>query len=143
MLKFAGTVGLAYAAANIKRRIRAAINQAVLAGIALVFLLGAAAFALIALHVWLSEEIGPMASAGLIAVILLLLAAIFLLLARREPRRQPPPAENVSEQLGETLQQGYARLAQAGGGGSPWTNPVVLGMAAALALGILLGRRSS
>jgi hypothetical protein len=140
VLKLASTVGLAYGVANLKRRIRTAINQAVLGAIALFFLLAAAVFALIALHIWLSGEIGPIASAGAISVALLAVGAVFALLARREPRRQPPPTETVGEQLSETLQQGYARLAQAGGG-SPLTNPVVLGMAAALIAGFLLGRR--
>lgn len=140
MLKFASTVGLAYGVANLKRRIRAAVNQAALAAVALVFFLAAAIFGLIALHTWLAGEIGSVASAGLIAAVLLVIAAVFALLARREPRRQPPPATDVGEQLGATLQQSYARLAQASGG-SPLTNPVVLGMGAAFLAGILLGRR--
>jgi cell shape-determining protein MreD len=140
VLKFASTVGLAYGVANLKRRIRTAVTQAALAAVALVFFLAAAIFGLIALHIWLAGEIGPVASAGLIAAILLVIAAVFALLARREPRRQPPPADDVGEQLGTTLQQSYARLAQASGG-SPLTNPVVLGMGAAFLAGILLGRR--
>lgn len=142
MLKFASTVGFAYAAANLKRRIRAAVNQAILASVAVVFVLAAAAFALVAVHIWLSEAIGPAASAALIAAILLVVGAIFALVARR-PRGVQPPADDPGEQLQQTLQQGYARLSQSGQGGSPLTNPVVLGMGAALLAGILLGRRSS
>jgi uncharacterized membrane protein YqjE len=140
VLKFASTVGLAYGVANLKRRIRTAVTQAALAAVALVFFLAAAIFGLIALHIWLAGEIGPVASAGLIAAVLLVVAAVFALLARREPRRQAPPADDVGEQLGATLQQSYARLTQASGG-SPLTNPVVLGMGAAFLAGLLLGRR--
>jgi hypothetical protein len=142
MLKFASTVGLAYAAANLKRRIRAAINQAILASIALVFVLGAAAFGLVALHIWLAGELGPIASAGLIAFILLVIGAVLALVARR-PRGVQPRAEGPGEELQQTLQHGYARPARASREGSPLTNPVVLGMAAALLAGILLGRRRS
>lgn len=138
MLKFATTAGLALAVANIRSRIRAAAIRLVLAVIGAVFVVGAAAFALVAGYFALAPWIGPIGAAGAIAAFLLVVGLVFLFFASRAPREQ---IRAIDASASQSMQEQYARLGRALSSGGALTNPVVLISAAALVAGYLVGRR--
>jgi hypothetical protein len=142
MLKLAGTAGLALAVANLRRRARNLAVRGVLAVAGAVALVIAICFFLVALHVWLSEELDPIASACIIGGVLLAIALLLFFLASRPMREQARAVEQPAAQIGDALGEGMARLAQAAGSArSPLRNPVFQAAGLALIAGIFLGRR--
>ena len=144
MLKLAGTVGLALAVANLKRRIRVLAVRGILGAIGGIFVVAAAVFFLVAAHVWMSSHIGAVLSAAIIGGVLLLIGLLLLFLASRPMREQSRAIEQPATQAGYALGESVASLAKAAGaGGSPLKNPVFQASALALIAGIFLGRYRS
>ena len=144
MLKLAGTVGLALAVANLKRRIRVLAVRGILGAIGGIFVVAAAVFFLVAAHVWMSSHIGAVLSAAIIGGALLLIGLLLLFLASRPMREQSRAIEQPATQAGYALGESVASLAKAASaGGSPLKNPVFQASALALIAGIFLGRYRS
>lgn len=140
MLKLASTVGLALAVANLKRRIRNLAVRGILGAGGIVVAIFAIAFLLVALHLWISSLLSPLASAAIIGGVLAVTALVLLLLASRPMREQARGVEEPAAQFGDMLRDGMTRLS---GGQSPLASPTVLATALALAAGIFLGWRGS
>lgn len=139
MLRLLTAAGLAAQAANIRGAVRAAVGRAVLAALAMLFLLAAAAFALVAGYFALAPQLGQTGAAGAIAGALLLVALILFVLARNLPRRA---LGGTDSGIVEDVKARYRAAARAAGTGSPLANPIVLLAGAALLAGYLAGRRS-
>lgn len=121
-----------------KESVERSLRQAVVMAIAVVVLIGAAAFGLLAAYQALMAVYGftPAAAAGIIAAALALVGVLILatLLLARRPKRQPPPS--VLAATGEgvgLLDQGVSKAMQQVG-------PVTL-LAIAFVAGILASRR--
>jgi len=138
MLRFLAAAGLAARAANIRGLIRAAVTRAVVAAIGLIFVIAGAGFALFAGYIALVPWLGPIGTAGAIALGLLLVGLVLLFVARRSPRK---PSSGFEGQASAGLKEQYERAARALGSGSPLTNPIVLLAGAALLAGFLMGRK--
>lgn len=144
MLKFASSIGLALAVADLKRRIRYFVRSGILGGVGLAILLIAVSFLLVALHLYLSDVLNPIASAAIIGGVLLLIALILFFIASRplKPRARTASGETPAGQIGDALREGFSRLGEAAGAGaSPLRNPVLPAAGIALFIGYLLGRR--
>lgn len=143
MLKLAGTVGLALAVANLKRRIRVLAVRGILAGCGIAVFVVSLCFFLVAAHLWLSIQVGGIGSAAIIGGVLLVVALILLFLASRPMREQARAVEQPAEQVGNVFSEGLARLGQAAGSRqSPLRNPVFQAASLALIAGLFLGRRT-
>jgi hypothetical protein len=141
MLKFASSMGVALAVANLKQRMRAMAVRGVLGLAGAIVLVVSICFFLVAAHLWLSGLLNPIASAAIIGGVLLVVALLLFFIASRPVRA--PKAENPVEQLGETLRQGATRFGESlGAGQAPLKNPVFLTAGLALLAGFLLGRRA-
>jgi hypothetical protein len=142
MLKLASTVGLALTVANLKRRIRNLAVRGILGTVGAVIAVIAICFLLVALHLWLSGVLNPIASAAIIGGVLLAIALLLFFLASRPMREQARGVEQPAAQLGNVLRDGMARLS-GGSGRSPLRDPIVLAAALALVSGIFLGWRGA
>ena len=143
MLKFASSIGLALAVANLKRRIRHFVRSGILGGIGLAVLLIAVSFLLVALHLYLSRLIDSIASAAVIGGVLLVIALILFFIASRPMKaRTKRTAADAPSQVADALREGFSRLGEAAGSAeSPLRNPVLPAAGIALFIGYLLGRR--
>jgi hypothetical protein len=143
MLKLVSSVGLALAAANLKRRVRALAVRGILGAVGAVVLVVSVCFFLVAAYLFLADLLDPIASAAIVGGVLLVVALLLFFLASRPVRAQARAAENPAAELGETLRQGASRLGDAfGPGQAPFKNPVFLMAGFALLAGFLLGRRA-
>ncbi|WP_026380388.1 phage holin family protein [Afifella pfennigii] len=142
MFRLLSSISLAYGAANLRRRIRVLVMQAVLAAIGLVILLFAIGYALAALHIFLSQLWTPLVSALAIAGGLFFIGLIVLLLALRPQRETSRAAEQPFKELSQSAENTYRRMQRSlSQSGSPLANPVVQAAGIALIIGVLLGRR--
>jgi hypothetical protein len=142
MLNLLRTVGLALAVANLKRRVRNLAVRGVFAVAGAVVLIVSVCFFLVALHLWISDLLNPIASAAILGGVLLLLALLLFFLASRPMREQARAVENPLGQFEETIRDGASRLSDAlGPPGSPLRSPVLQAAALALVAGVLLGLR--
>jgi hypothetical protein len=139
MLKFASTVGLTLLLADLKRRIHHWVRSGIMGAIGALFAIFALAFLLVALHLFLSGLLNPIASAAIIGVVLLIVALVFFYVASRPMR---PAASTGGEPMTDSLRDGMARLNESGIAASLFRHPLFPTAAAALLAGIFLGRRS-
>jgi len=142
MWKLASSIGLALAVADLKRRIQHWVRSGILGAIGAVLALIALCFFLVAVHLWLSWVLNPIGSALIIGGVLLVIALILFFVASRPLDARPVAAvrdDNPGAQLGDMLRDGASRL---GGSNSPLLSPVFLASLAALAAGVIAGRRS-
>jgi hypothetical protein len=121
-----------------KESVERSLRQAVVMAIAVVVLIGAAAFGLLAAYQALMAVYGftPAAAAGVIAAALALVGVLILatlLLARRPKRQQPPSVLAATGEGVGLLDQGVSKAMQQVG-------PVTL-LAIAFVAGILASRR--
>jgi hypothetical protein len=121
-----------------KESVERSLRQAVVMAIAVVVLIGAAAFGLLAAYQALMAVYGftPAAAAGIIAAALALVGVLILatlLLARRPKRQQPPSVPAATGEGVGLLDQGVSKAMQQVG-------PVTL-LAIAFVAGILASRR--
>jgi hypothetical protein len=130
MFKLASSIGFALALADLKRRIHHWVRSGI--------------FLLVALHLYLSGLLNPIASAAIIGGVLVLFALILFFVASRPMDRtaKAASAEQPVGQIGDALREGMARLGQAAGSeGSPLRNPLLQAAGVALVVGYFLGRR--
>jgi protein-S-isoprenylcysteine O-methyltransferase Ste14 len=85
---------------KLKRRVRATAYRAGVAGVGVLFLLGAAVFFLAALHIALSDALGAITSALFIGASLLIVGLVLLLIASRAAVRNTVPQNDGSSLLG-------------------------------------------
>ena len=121
-----------------KESVERSLRQAIVMAIAVVVLIGAAAFGLLAAYQALMAVYGftPAAAAGIIAAALALVGVLILatlLLARRPKRQQPPSVLAATGEGVGLLDQGVSKAMQQVG-------PVTL-LAIAFVAGILASRR--
>jgi uncharacterized membrane protein (DUF485 family) len=121
-----------------KESVERSLRQAVVMAMAVVVLIGAAAFGLLAAYQALMAVYGftPAAAAGIIAAALALVGVLILatlLLARRPKRQQPPSVLAATGEGVGLLDQGVSKAMQQVG-------PVTL-LAIAFVAGILASRR--
>ena len=143
MFKIASSIGFALALAELKQRIHHWVKSGIFGAVGCVILIIALCFLLVALHLYLSDLLNPIASAAIIGGVLLLLAIILFFLASR-PMRVKPASNTPSPAAGagDAFSEGFAKLGQmAGGSGSPIRNPLFQAAGVALVVGYLLGRR--
>ena len=139
MLKLASSIGIAFALAELKQRVRRLVTQGVLGAIGAAFLLIGICFLLVAAHLWLSQVLNPIASAAIIGGALLFIALIFFLVAGMKGRgaqRRPPTPPRV-----DAAEENIGRLGDALGA-TPLASPALLIAGLALILGFVFGRRS-
>lgn len=144
MFKLASSIGFALALAELRQRIRHWVRSGILGAIGGVILIIALCFLLVALHLYLSGLLNPIASAAIIGGALLLIALILFFLASRPMRAKPATANAQSAMAGagDTISESISRLGQmAGASGSPIRNPLFQAAGVALVVGYLLGRR--
>jgi hypothetical protein len=144
MFKLASSIGFALALAELRQRIRHWIKSGILGGVGGVILVIALCFLLVALHLYLSDLLSPIASASIIGGVLLLIAIILFFLASRPMRAKAAAASAQSSTAGagDTISESISRLGQmAGASGSPIRNPLFQAAGVALVVGYLLGRR--
>lgn len=131
--------GLALAVANLKQRLRAVAIKSILAAAGFLILVIAFCFLLVALHLWLSAVLNPIASAAIIGGALLIVAAILLYLASRPARAVSPVAPPAAAKGADTdwsqIARGFAS------GRTPLASPVFQAAVLALIAGFFLGRR--
>jgi amino acid transporter len=144
MFKLASSIGFALALADLKRRIHHWVRSGIFGAIGFVLLLIGLCFLLVALHLYLSGLLNPIASAAIIGGVLVLFALILFFVASRPMDRtaKAASAEQPVGQIGDALREGMARLGQAAGSeGSPLRNPLLQAAGVALVVGYFLGRR--
>lgn len=149
MFKLLSSIGFALALADLKRRIRHWVRSGVIGAVGALFAIIAVCFLLVALHLWISGLLNPIASAAIIGGVLLVISIILFFVASRPMKERAPPArESVAEAtgaggIGDALGEGFARLSQAAGaGGSPLRNPLFQAASLALIAGFFFGRRT-
>jgi hypothetical protein len=140
MLKLASSVGFALALANLRRRVRRLVTQGILGAVAAVIFVIGLCFLLVAVHLWLSELLSPVASAAIIGGVLLAVALILLLLAAYFPDRRRG-LDSTASPL-DAVGDGMARLNEALTGGQSVLTNRVLQLAGVALVGFILGRRS-
>jgi hypothetical protein len=141
MFKLASSIGLALALAELKQRIRHWIRSGIFGVVGAVILVIAICFFLVALHLYLSDLLNPIASAAIIGGALLLIALILFFLASRPMRSGGAPAAKPAAQGGDTFSDSLSRLGQMAGAGGLLANPLLPVAGVALVVGYLLGRR--
>jgi hypothetical protein len=139
MFKLASSIGLALALAELKQRIRHWVRSGIFGVIGAIILVIAICFFLVALHLYLSGLLNPIASAAIIGGVLLLIALILFFLASR-PMRSATSAKPAS-QATDTFSDSLSRLGQMAGAGGLLANPLLPIAGVALVVGYLLGRR--
>jgi hypothetical protein len=144
MFKLASSIGFALALAELRQRIRHWVRSGIFGAVGSVIFVIALCFLLVALHLYLSGLLNPIASAAIIGGVLLLIALILFFLASR-PIRAKPAAANMQTPAagaGDTFSESISHLGQmAGASGSPIRNPLFQAAGVALVVGYLLGRR--
>ena len=144
MFKLASSIGLALALAELKQRIRHWIRSGIFGVVGAVIAVIALCFLLVALHLYLSGLLNPIASAAIIGGVLLLIAIILFFIASR-PMRASPAAQSAPSPatgVGSMFSENFAKFGQlAGASGSPIRNPLFQAAGIALIVGYLLGRR--
>lgn len=144
MFKLAGSVGLALAVANLKRRIRNLAVRSMLGAIGAAVAIIALCFFLVTAHLSLSLWVGPIGSSAIIGGVLLIIALVLFFLASRPMREQARAVEQPAAHLNDALGGSFARISQMlGSGQSPLLSPVFLSAGLALVAGLFLGRRTS
>jgi len=144
MFKLASSIGFALALADLKRRINHWVRSGIFGAIGLAFLLIGICFLLVALHLYLSGVLNPIASASIIGGVLVLVALILFFVASRpmKARVRTASAQEPASQIGDAVREGMARLGQAAGSSeSPLRNPLLQAAGVALVVGYFLGRR--
>ena len=141
MFKLASSIGLALALAELKQRIRHWVRSGIFGVLGAVILVIAICFFLVALHLYLSDLLNPIASASIIGGVLLLIALILFFLASRPMRSAPATTTKPVGQAGNTLSDSLSRLGQMAGGSGLLGNPLLPIAGVALVVGYLLGRR--
>ena len=144
MFKLASSIGFALALAELKQRIRHWIRSGIFGVVGAVIAVIALCFLLVALHLYLSSLLNPIASAAIMGGALLLIAIILFFMASRPMRAKPAAASAAqpAEGVGDAFSDGLSKLSQmAGGSGSPIRNPLFQAAGVALVVGYLLGRR--
>jgi hypothetical protein len=141
MFKLASSIGLALAVAELRLRIRHWIRSGIFGVVGAVILVIAICFLLVALHLYLSGLLNPIASAAIIGGVLLLIAIVLFFLASRPMRSASAPAAKPVSQTADTFSESLSRLGQMGGAGGLFANPLVPIAGVALVVGYLLGRR--
>lgn len=125
---------------RLKESINQAVRQAIVVAVALVFLLGAAVFGLVAGYTALQTMMGfsPLEASGIVASGLLLLGMLTLamlpLVAR--PKRKSSQSFSAGKMAGSAVTAVDSQL----GGVMQRVNPIGV-LAAAFVIGILFGRR--
>lgn len=144
MLKLASSLGFAMALADLRRRIRAWIRSGIFAAAGAVILLVSICFFLVALHLWFSQLLNPIASASIIGGVLLLIALILFVVAfgAKGSGSVTRSAADQADDIGGAMQDGMSRLSAALGPGSPLKNPIFQAAALAIIAGFVLGRKS-
>ena len=142
MLKLVSSLGLALALADLKRRIRHWMRAGVFGAAGAVLALIGLCFLLVALHLWVSGLLNPIASAAIIGGVLVVIALILIFLASRPmAARAPAPTQvDPTASAGDTLQDAMARFGPAGAAIA--RHPLFPAAAMALVAGFFLGRRS-
>jgi hypothetical protein len=142
MLKLVSSLGLALALADIKRRIRHWMRAGVLGAVGAVLAVIALCFFLVALHLWLSGLLSPIASAAIIGAVLLVIALILFFLASRPmaARAPAPPQPDPMASAGDTFQDAMTRFGPTAAAIA--RHPLFPAAAMALVAGFFLGRRS-
>jgi hypothetical protein len=116
--------------------------KAALAVAGVAFAIGAVAFFLVALHVWLSSRLGAIGSASAIGGGLLVVALVLLFVASRPIRAPKGTVEQSAERISSAFSDALERLGRQGGApGSALANPVLLAVGMAVVAGFALGRR--
>lgn len=142
MLKLVGSLGLAFAMADFRRRVRGAVRSGIFALCgATIFLIGLI-FLLIAAHGWLSAVLNPAASAAIIGGVLIIVSLILFLLAARRPGEPGAGRSADTSPVGDAIHDGMSRFGAALQSDSPLRNPVLQAAGLAAVIGFLLGRRS-
>jgi hypothetical protein len=144
MLKLASSLGFALALADLRRRIRIWVRSGILAAAGAVVLLISFCFFLVALHLWISRLLNPIASAAIIGGVLLLIALILFLLAfgMKGGGAARRSMADQADDIGDAMQGGMSRFGAALGPGSPLKNPIFQAAGLAIIGGFLLGRKS-
>jgi amino acid transporter len=144
MFKLAGSVGLALAVANLKRRIRNLAVRSMLGAIGVAVAIIALCFFLVTAHLSLSLWVGPIGSSAIIGGVLLVVALVLFFLASRPMREQARAVEQPAAHLTDALGGSFARISQMlGSRRSPLLSPVFLSAGLALVAGLFLGRRTT
>jgi hypothetical protein len=141
MFKLASSIGLALALAELKLRIRHWIRSGIFGVVGAVIAVIALCFLLVALHLFLSDVLNPIASAAIIGGVLLLIALILFFVASRPMRSGGAPAAKPAAQGGDSFSDSLSRLGQMSGAGGLLSNPLLPIAGVALVVGYLLGRR--
>jgi hypothetical protein len=145
MFKLASSIGLALALAELKQRIRHWIRSGIFGVVGAVIAVIALCFLLVALHLYLSSLLNPIASASILGGVLLLIALILFFIASRPMRSATAPAQSTPSPaagVGNTFSESFAKFSQlASASGSPIRNPLFQAAGVALIVGYLLGRR--
>ena len=141
MFKLASSIGLALALAELKQRIRHWIRSGIFGVVGAVIAVIALCFLLVALHLYLSGLLNPIASAAIIGGVLLLIAIILFFIASRPMRSASKPPAKPAGQAADTFSESLSRLGQMAGTGGLFANPLLPIAGVALAVGYLLGRR--
>jgi hypothetical protein len=141
MFKLAGSIGLALALADLKRRIRHWVRSGILGAAGTLFAVLALCFFLVALHLALSRMLNPIGSAAIIGGMLLVIALILFFMASRPLEDRPAVAEEADPvaNIGDSLREGMARF---GSGGALLRHPLFPAAVTALLAGFFLGRRT-
>src|SRR4051812_36825878 len=112
MFKLVSSLGLALALADLKRRIGHLVRAGILGVVGTVLAVIALCFLLVALHLWISGLLNPIASAAIIGAVLFLIALILFFLASRPMATRvsaPTQADSVAS-AGDTLQDAMTRF---------------------------------
>lgn len=142
MFKLVSSLGLALALADLRRRISHWVRASILGAVGTVLAVIALCFFLVALHLWLSRLLNPIASAAIIGAVLLVIALILFFLASRPmATRAPAPAQaDPMASAGDTLQDAMTRFGPAAAAVA--RHPLFPAAVMALVAGFFLGRRS-
>jgi len=144
MFKLASSIGFALALADLKRRIHHWVRSGIFGAVGLALLLIGLCFLLVALHLYLSYLLSPIASAAIIGGVLVLAALILFFVATRPMKAsvRAAGAQEPASQIGDAVREGMARLGQAAGSErSLLRNPLLQAAGVALIVGYFLGRR--
>lgn len=141
LFRIASLASFAMAQSNLKARIRTAVRQGILVAVALVFILSAFGFGLIAAFLWLAREVNPIMAALILMGVLLATGLILLGIASR-PAKRKSPLDNPIDSASEAVQSGLDQLTKSAKKSSSIVkNPVVQLAVVAALIGYVIGRR--
>ncbi|SEP61440.1 Putative Holin-X, holin superfamily III [Faunimonas pinastri] len=151
MFNLLRTVGLAYAVANLKERLKTLAIKGVLAVVALIVLLYALLFLLVCAFAALSHWVGPIGAAAIVAAVLIVIAVILVVVAMKmgaspggSSSKTQAAAAMPTDQILNAARSGYERInnvARRSRSRAPWKNPIYQLAGAALLTGVIVGRR--